>query len=226
MDEVTIYNLACSSVTTTSSISSVDEDSVEANACALWYELVRDWVLEAAMWPCATQTARLALLSTRDQNEDWVPGDPLTSFSYAYGRPSDMLRPRYLTSFAQFQLALRGDNTPALMTNQPTALLVYTKRQTVIDTWDNDLRMAIMHTLAAKIARTLTGSRSKMLDNFNIANEMILSARAAARNQLQPMLPDQAPSSLIARGATGLQGTIPYIFRNAEYSLSGFDNLG
>lgn len=225
MDEVDIYNLACSSVTTTSSISSVDEDSVEANTCALWYDFVRDWVLESAMWPCATQTSRLALLSTRNQDLDWAAGDPLTGFSYAYARPSDMLRPRYLTSFGQFQLALRND-TPALMTDESTALLVYTKRQTVIDTWDNDLRMAIMHTLAAKIARTLTGSRSKMLDNFNIANEMILTARAAARNQLQPRLADFAPSSLVARGASGLIGVTPYVYRNADYSLAGFGNLG
>lgn len=225
MDEVTIYNLACSSVTTTSSIADTTEDSPEANECALWYELVRDWVLESAMWPCATQTSRLALLSTRDNDLDWASGDPLPGYLYAYGRPSDMLRPRYLTSFAQFNLGLRND-TPAIMTNQSTALLVYTKRQTVIDTWDRDLQLCVIHTLAAKIARKLTGSRSKMLDNFNIANEMILQARANARNQLQGMLPDFAPSALVARGASGLNMPTPYIYRNAEFALSGFDNLG
>lgn len=225
MDEVTIYNLACSSVTTTSSIATPDEDSPEANECALWYELVRDWVLESAMWPCATQTSRLALLSTRDEDLDWVQGDPLTGFLYAYGRPSDMLRPRYLTGFGQFSLALRED-TPALMTNQSGALLVYTKRQENIDTWDRDLQLCVIHTLAAKVARKLTGSRSKMLDNFNIANEMILQARASARNQLMNQLPDFAPSSLVARGASGLNSPTPYIYRNAEFVLSGFDNLG
>lgn len=224
MDEVDIYNLACSSVTTTSSIESVDEDSTEAQECKLWYGLVRDWVLESAPWGSARQTSRLALLATRDDSLDWVDGDPTPGYTYAYGRPSDMLRPRYLTSMARFELGLRN-STPALMTNQPTALLVYTMQQTNIDTWDRDLRLAVIHTLAAKVSRKLTGSRSKMIDNFNMANEYVLQARAAAANQRMNTL-DFAPSGLVARGGGNLNPSTMYVYPNADFTAAGFGNLG
>lgn len=222
--EITIYNQACSAVTTVSTIGAVDEDSVEAQECTLWYETVRDTILGAAMWNGTSKTARLAVLSERDNSEDWVIGDPMAGFTFAYERPSDMLRPRYLTSYAQFTLGLRSD-VPAIMTNQEAALLVYTMRQTNPEFWDDDLRQAVVHGLASKIARKLTGSRSKMLDNFNLANEIILQARANAANQLQRTL-DFAPSSLVARGATNLGPMSQYIYPSAEWTASGFGNVG
>lgn len=222
--EVLIYNQACSAVTTTSTIGAVDEASVEAEECTLWYETVRDTILGAAMWGSTTKTARLALLSERDQDVSWEIGDPMAGFAYAYARPADMLRPRYLTTYAQFTLGLRSD-VPALMTNQYQALLVYTMRQTNPEYWDSDLREAIVHGLASKIARKLTGSRSKMLDNFNQANELILQARANAANQLQRTL-NFAPSAMIARGAGNLGPETPYIYPSADWSPSGFGNVG
>ncbi len=219
---VDIFNQACSSVTTTSSISSQDENSIEAAECRVWYETVRDAVLGSAFWPELTQTARLALLATRDQDEAWAVNDPLPAWTYAYAEPDDMLRPRYLASFAKFDMALRGE-ARSILTNESASLLIYTRRGVNPQLWNTQLRLTVVHMLASKIARKLTGSRSKMLDNFNLADQQILEARANSANMKQFNL-DFTPSSIVARGGSSITSGM-YVFPYADYSyLSGGNN--
>lgn len=222
--EVDIYNMACASIGADSNIATTDERSVEAEQCTIWYETVRDQVLGAAYWPSVRATARLALLATRDNDDSWVVGDPEPGWNYAYGRPADMLRPRYLTSYARFAQGIRGTNTPAIMTDQAEALLIYTKRQTAVNVWDADLALAISFHLAAHIALKLTGSRGKRSDAFQLAQEKVMTARVNSANEFPPNL-DFAPSAMIARGYGDSGPTPRFLYPPAQLTLVGSNNV-
>jgi len=219
VSEVTIYNLALGYVTSGTTIASVDENSAEAIECRLWYESIRDLVLGAAAWDSVLRTARLALQVERDTSLDWADGDPLPGFLYAYAQPSDMLRPRYLTTYAQFQMGIRSSGVKSIFTNESDAILVYLMRQTDPNLWDVSLRIAVAKTLGAAIARKLTGSRQKAVDLFAEANDMVLTARANAANSRQFRV-DFEPSAMVARGSS-LGGLSGYIFPFAEFSTAG-----
>ena len=104
-DETGMYNLALSVVGSESSVADPTEEAREAEVCRLWYSTVVESVLRAARWPSARAVIRLALLQERDFDVDWVAADPEPPWKYAYAYPSDMLRPRYQTSYARFGTA-------------------------------------------------------------------------------------------------------------------------
>lgn len=222
--EVEIYNMACSSIGAASDIAATDEGSPEAVACNTWYTQVRDQVLGAAYWSSVRATARLAVLAERDNDVDWVSGDPEPGWNYAYARPSDMLRPRYLTTYAQFVLGLRGTNTPALMTNQENALLIYTKRQTEVNVWDADLAEAIAFQLGAHVAIQLTGSRGKRNEAYQLAQEKVTIARVNAANERQHTLEFQA-SAMVARGYGDSGPMTRFLYPMTDLTLTGSNNV-
>lgn len=222
--ETEIYNLACSALGVTGNIATADESSREADLCRLWYATVRDNILGAAMWGSTRAAARLATFAIRDNSLNWAVGNPEPGWGWAFLAPSDMLRPRYMTDFSRFTLALTNTTTPTIMSNTATPILVYTMRQTRVDLWSADLALSIIHGLAAKIAKDLTGSRSKMMDNYQIAQDTILLARANAANEIQSTL-EFGSSSMSARGYANNSPVTPYIYNNAEFSLGG-SNVG
>ncbi len=67
-------------------IDSLDEPTAEARASRQFYEIVRDTVLQSYPWSCAGKTIALAQI-VNDQPGKWV---------YAYKRPSDCLKIRWL----------------------------------------------------------------------------------------------------------------------------------
>src|SRR5690606_14811865 len=155
-DEVGIYNLALSEVGAKSSVASTTEKSRAAELCNMWYQTVVEVVLRAAPWPSATGVKRLALWKERDVTKAWVEGDPDPGWRYVYSTPSDMLRPRYLSTYDHFAISLYNDSQ-AIMTNMKKAILIYTKRQLQVQAWDPQLKMAIVKALAAHIAMPLQG---------------------------------------------------------------------
>jgi hypothetical protein len=225
IDEVAIYNMALSSIGTRAVIAATDEGSPEAQELNIWYETVRDRILGSAFWPSTKATFRLNLLASRDQDTTWSNGDPLPGWQYAYGRPSDMLRPRYLTTFAQFEQGLRDANTPAIFTNDPNSILVYTARQVNPGLWDSDLQFAVAHALGSVACMKLTGNKAKRDTAWQIAYDLVLQARVATANDQQRTL-DFTPSAMLARGYTDLTGaSTPFIFPYAEVYPTGFGNV-
>src|SRR6185312_8086770 len=74
--DVEICNMALGHVGNSSQIASLTEKSNEARACLLYYEQVRDEVLQAAPWPFITVIEPLTLVAT-SPNTDWA-------YSYRY----------------------------------------------------------------------------------------------------------------------------------------------
>lgn len=202
MDEVSIYNLALSSIGTKAQVALPNEKSREAEICRLWFGPVRDRVLRAAPWPSTRAWARLALLKERNADASWVNDDPEPGFAYAYAVPNDMLAPRYLAGYTRFSLSSYPGNRLAIMSNEPNALLTYTKRQEVVGLWDSGLQMAIVTALAAHIVMGLTGKAQRAKNALDQANNMILAAREENANTDMASV-DTIPSWIQARGYTG-----------------------
>ena len=208
---VEIYNLACSAGPgTRTSITAVDEGSREAEVCTLWYDTTLEAVLRAAPWTSTTAYERLALLYERDFAVDWTSAMPPPEWGFEYASPANMIRPRYLTSFERFDLSIR-DTTHTIVTNVDSALLCYTKKQTLVSMWDASLTMAMTYALGANITMGLTGKLSRARSALEAANDMISQARVAAANEREVGLYETLPSWLAIRGAP--QGQAPqYIY--------------
>lgn len=201
-DEVSIYNLALSSVGTRSMVALPNEKSREAEICRLWFGPVRDRVLRAAPWSSTKAWSRLALMKERDTNSPWADNDPEPQYSYAYAIPQDMLSPRYLAGYQRFSLSSYPGNKLAIMTSQPNALLCYTVRQEVIGLWDPGLQQAVVYALAAHIAMPLHGKADRARNALEQANSLIMQAREENANDDMDQI-DAVPSWIQARGYTG-----------------------
>lgn len=208
--EVAVYNLALNAVGGRNNINSPTEASREAEVCNLWFSPVRDQVLAAAPWPEATKLERLALLSEADGS--WDVGEPRPGYQFAYGLPSDCIRPQYLTRFERFQITAGPDNTRLLHTNASQALLAYTFRQQTISLWASELQMAIVYGLAANICMPLTGKPQRANMLIQRANSIILAARESAANISDDRY-EHIPDWLAARGfSSGNEGAFYYPF--------------
>ena len=195
--EVGVYNLALNAVGETANVSSPTENSRRAEVCRLWYELVRDQVLEAAPWPEATKMRRLALAQASDE-DSWQIGDPQPGYAYAFALPADCLRPQYLTDYGQFEL-LTESGVKQLHCNNPAPILRYTAAQTNVALWSNNLLMAIVYGLAGHIAQPLSGKTSMTNMLIQRANDMILAARVNSANQPAHQV-EAVPDWIVGRG--------------------------
>lgn len=211
--EVGVYNLALNAIGETANIALPTENSRRAEVCRLWYELVRDQVLEAAPWPEATVMRRLPLISQRG-TEPWQTGDPKPGYRYAFALPPDCLRPQYLSTFAPFDLLVES-GVKQLHCNEAQPILRYTGEQSAVSVWSNNLLMAIVYGLAAHISQPLTGKTSLTNALIQRANDLILAARVTSANA--PMQEYEAiPDWLKGRG---------YAFSSAEQFIYPWGSL-
>lgn len=126
---VDICNLALAHIGDAASVASIDppETSVQASACARFYPIVRDLVLEAHAWSFATK--RVALAEETNTLDAW---------RYAYGAPANMIRPLSVLmpnspDDAATQPYVRealADGSIGIFTNVEQATLRYTDRIT------------------------------------------------------------------------------------------------
>lgn len=223
-DEVGIYNMALSALGTRSAVAATNEGSPEANACSTWYEPVRDQVFRAAPWPSLAGVARLAVKAERDESAGWVSTDPEPGWRFSYLQPSDMIRPRSLADYSRFKIGLSADNTKILLTNGEQAILNYTRQVKFVNLWDVDLQQAVAFTLAAHIAKKITGNVGDMSAMFSLATEKVATARENSANEGNFFL-ETIPEWIAARGYGGTAPVPRYIFPNADFSMSGFGNV-
>lgn len=87
---VQICNLALAMIGSRSTISSLSEESVEAQQCGLFYALSLDAILEGFDWPFARRKATLAQVGT-----------PPTDWVYQYAYPNDCLAVREVIRLAR-----------------------------------------------------------------------------------------------------------------------------
>lgn len=124
--EAELCNLALARIGEREYIDNLDEDTVPAQACKVHYATARDAVLASFPWRFATHRAALALVAnaTRD---GWL---------YVYALPTGLLEAqriwagRGVTPELRIPFELEGDATVGrvLLTDQPSAVLVYTAR--------------------------------------------------------------------------------------------------
>lgn len=196
-DEVSIYNLALNAIGARANISAPSENSREAEVCRLWYPVIRDQVLSAAHWTSCKSFKRLALLS--EFEETWDDTDPEPGYTYAFGLPSDLLYPRYLTDFSRFSLSRQASSGRRLSTNSSTPILVYTSRNTGIASWESSLQMAVVYGLAANIVMPLSGKAQRANLMIQRANDLIANARELSANESEDPV-QSLPDWIVARG--------------------------
>lgn len=128
---VALCNLALSRIGIGQGITSLEDSTREAQACALHYAHLRDSLLAMCDWPFARKRAALALLSETERS----------GWDYAYSLPLDCLVPRRVWSGEIAQRRLRPDQRVPfgleaddsgsgriLLTDEQGAKLLYTAR--------------------------------------------------------------------------------------------------
>jgi len=204
---VEIYNAALSAATGRALLSLPNENTREAAVCNLWYPFVRDQAFRAAPWNCLKANTYLGVITERDFAATWTQGMPKDPWRYAYGLPSDCVRPRFITTYVPFELGLYtpAAATPAegsyqaIFTNQPQAILEYTAKVENTEMWDADLTMSIVYALAAHITNPLHGKRAIQENNINLANNIIMTARMNDANTQERQM-ETVPDWISARG--------------------------
>jgi hypothetical protein len=212
-DQLTLFQMALSAIGHTRLPSDPDENSPGAIACRLWYEPVRNYVLRSAFWPSAKKAMRLELNATRDLGADWADTDPLPGWLYMYDAPEDLCAPRYLSTYERFETGNTSDDAAAkvILTDMEDAILIYTNVQDDISLYDAGLYFAMAHALAAYICQGLTGKNQKAVQQMQIANGIILQARADAANEAWS-LQDSVPDWIAARGYSGAVTSSRFIY--------------
>jgi hypothetical protein len=205
-----IYNAALSAVRAKGRLSSITDESREREECDFWYPLVRNRVQEAAFWPGSRRTARLALLQERDFTVAWADGDPETQFKYSYALPSDYLRAWHLINYEQFSISFDATRTRnVLSTNASPALLIYGAVQENPVFWSPGQQQATIYALAAAIAGPISGQNSLQDINYNLADQMIMAARADTQMGVSLQV-ETLPPALAIRGYTDYKETRYY----------------
>lgn len=219
--DVAICNLALSAVGSRSSIAALSEGSVEANSCGLHYTPALEAVLQAAHWNFARKQGTAALLKDGTVVGGTPPPAP---WLYEYAYPADCLQIRYVlpqlasaqgvvpgtvptqavaTAPVYFILSsdtdAGGNDTNVILTNQPQAILVYTKRITNPNLFDAVFVDAFAYYLASRICFNLTGDKQIARDIFKIADALSRQARASNGNEGITVI-DSVPDWIRVRG--------------------------
>jgi len=202
---VNVYNLALSACGADTSISSPTERSREADLCQTWYPFIRDLAASGAPWPSVRAYARLALLTERDRADPWLSSDPAPTWKYGYSKPENLLHPYHLATFDRFDF-LQGQ----IMTDNKEPILHYNRREEDPSKWDHGYFTAVVHLLAARIARPLTGTARVVQENFEIAETQRMSVLSAFVNGVDTQV-DALPDWLQARG-TDIATPVKFIY--------------
>lgn len=191
-----LFSLALSACGSDFGVSDPEEQSREAALCRLWYPEVRDQLIAAAPWPSVRAYSRLALLTERDESALWTPSAPAPHMRFAYSIPADLLHPYYLSTYERFEYLGRR-----ISTNAEQPILFYNRREDDLSKWDQGLKDAIIHALASRIARPLTGRNEIVGQNFELAQLRTQQAQVAAANS-QDMQQEELPDWLQVRGSS------------------------
>lgn len=222
-DEVSLYNMALNQVGARSNIASTTEPDVGAEACRLWYPSVRDRVLRAAPWTSCTAYRELALLAEKAPG-DWTPLDPAPGWHFAYSVPDDYLYPRYLLHYQRFVVTNWGSLSQVVMTNVPRAILYYTARNNIIQTWETSLQYAVAYALASAICMPLTGKSDRAQALAQQADQFILTARVEAANTNDFQV-ESTPTWILARGYAD-PGDTRFYHPMGSLLLGGLSGMG
>ena len=195
-----IYNAALSAVGSKGRLLTTGDKSKGAEECNIWFDAVVRMAQEAAYWSCCRQMEYLTPLNERDFNVNWATNNPDPKFRYSFGLPTDLLRPWHLANMERFDL--RFDNVlerTVLSTNTQNPVLTYAAFRGNPVHWTANLRMAVVHGLAAYISIPITGDQTKQRTNVQLADLHIQQARTISANYTEDHY-EHVPEELAARG--------------------------
>lgn len=192
--EAQIYNIALSACGSEALVSNPNERTREAALCKLWFPLVRDQIIGLAPWPSALKVYPLTLDGTRSDLA-WSQKEPFPGYTYRYVVPGEVVSPYHLHSFFPFRY-----QNQRLHTDDSTALLYALSRVDNPALWDEQLSLAVIHYLAARIARPLTGSAEVVSENFQIAERIIEQVRIQAAEMFPQTPTETLPEWIRVRG--------------------------
>lgn len=216
VSQVQICNLALASVGTRSTIASLTEGSAESIQCSLHYDVALEATLRGAHWNFARKQVTLALIADATQGQT-VPQPWL----YEYALPSNCLMARFvLPQMAATGLPVPnvqrqpvpfiigsdqdadGNDITVLLTNEPSAQLVYTGRMTNPAVYDPSFVDAFVPVLGSKLAIPLTGDRQRRADQLQIAQGLLNAAQVSNGNEGLTVI-DHQPDWMRVRGFGG-----------------------
>lgn len=220
--KIDICNRALSLIGARSTIADFSEGSKEAQACALWYDELREGLLRAAHWGFSKKTAPLSELGRLTANTSPYPWP----FKYTY--PADCLKMRFLlpptppaftgvvatastplawlcaSPLNRFEVANDTDNSGnmrrVLTSNLESAQAVYTVDVQNVSLFDPEFRLALTQLLAAHIVNGLTGKISLRNGLIQSAMDAVISARVSNANEAILNTTDHTPDWIAVRG--------------------------
>jgi hypothetical protein len=136
-------------------ITSLTELTTPARSCNEFYEPTRDEVLSGHDWNFARKRAELSEISDA----------PLFGWEHQFQLPSDCLRVRQLNAFQEDEARPSWEvESGRLLTDEDTAQIIYTFRQTDTTLYSPLFIDALSLKLAIKLCTLLTGSRNQAAD--------------------------------------------------------------
>lgn len=195
-----IANLAISHLGSGKEISNLDSDaSDEAAACRRYYELALDSTLRDVNWPFARRYYDLGVVGS-PPNDEW---------DYSYRYPSDCIKIhrifsgiRVETNDIRIPYEVGSDTTGLLIyTDEVSASIEYTLRQTDPQIFPSDFIMALSYKLAMYIAPRITGGDPYGL-GAKAAQMYEVEISKAAKNSFNEQQPDPEPGSELERSRT------------------------
>lgn len=191
-------------------ISSFDEGSTEANACAQIYTTQMTALFSSAHWNFARRQLILTQLKAAFINGSPSTNPPPTGWAYEYAYPGDCVQIRWLFSTPlqqnqsnpgstvgiagcaalgpqQFQVGLDLDEQQnkirVILTNAPMAQVVMTEYLEDVSLWDSSFYQAAVATMAAFLVNPLGRNRALFADQVKIASQIIQQARVSDGNE-------------------------------------------
>lgn len=178
-------------------INDLSEPSAEARACNLFYEQTRDTLLQAYPWRFAGSTRSLAQIA--NDRDDWA---------YAYARPSDCLKTRWVHPSRGIAASVGPDLSHAydaegdkIYCDLSPAFLNYTQRTIDPARYPPLFVEALSWHLAVRLAMPLTRDPKVRADAYQLAARMQAAAEAADANEVREFSDHEtslAPSAYVA----------------------------
>lgn len=221
LSDVQICNLALDAIATRSTITSLQENSKEAKACARHYAPALAAILAGAHWNFARAEVNLTLL--RDGTK--TPPDNVPSpWLYEYVYPSDCVSARYIKPMmtgnpgnspgsqslptaigvpvrfiVSSDLDQSGNRVRVILTQQAAAQLVYTTLITDTSLFDEEFAVALWNYLAHLLCRTLSGDKQLARDCYQMAQSTCNAAQKSNGNEGLTII-DTVPDWIRTRG--------------------------
>lgn len=197
---VSICNLALSNIGK-DNIQALGDAGAEARACRQFYEHTRDLLLQTYPWRWAGKTQSLAEV-TNDKPGAWA---------YAYSKPNDCLKIRYVRpEYSEDEIDIEGAKTDSfgiahevegdtIYTDISPAFLRYTYRIVDPSKYPPLFVEALAWHLAVRLAMPLTRDPAVRKEAFNIANGAQAVAQTADANE-ERETSDIVSDLVVARG--------------------------